>query len=148
MSPNAQEKLLELAETITKQANLMAKEFAGSSQMQRDAAQEDSGMVENIRSWAETASEGDYLAHYDSMTVEQVSPGKYAVTHDDSGRTIWVGMAASTQAAYDAAQEADTGSRCGWDDAELADVERILRRGNLTLKTDDRGLVASAQTIE
>lgn len=39
----------------------------------------------------------------------------------------------------------DPGSRCGFDDAELADIEAVLRHNDLTLTADDRGLVAESQ---
>lgn len=92
--------------------------------------------------WAETASKGDRLAYWASMTVEETASG-YTVTHDDSGRVVWSGKAASNEDAYARAERADHGSRCGWDDAELDDAKRILRRGGLTLATDDLGLYAA-----
>jgi hypothetical protein len=84
------------------------------------------------------------LARYDSMTVDETQPGHYVVTHDDSGEVIWEGAAYSNVDAYGSAERADHGSRCGWDDRALDEVRRILRRGGLTLGTDDVGLLAVA----
>ena len=39
----------------------------------------------------------------------------------------------------------DPGSRCGFDDAQLDELKRILERRGLTLEADDRGLVAAAK---
>jgi acyl-CoA reductase-like NAD-dependent aldehyde dehydrogenase len=100
-------------------------------------------MTTNLMAWTETASVGDRLAHWASMTVEETAPGRYTVTHDDSGAVMWEGEAASTDAAYAAAERADEGSRCGWSDSELGAAKRILRRGGLTLATDDLGLYAA-----
>lgn len=107
-------------------------------------------MIENLTHWAETASKGDYLAYYHSMTVESVGPQEYRVTHDDSGECIWSGTAASSQEAYDRAHDAITadGSRCGWGDAELAAANRILARGDLRIEADDMGLrVVSVEAV-
>jgi hypothetical protein len=112
----------------------------------------------DLKTWAETASEGDYLAYYYVMTVEETEPGHYRVTHDDSDGVIWEGDVeepandeqrtggrhGAYARAYARAELAAIGSRCGWDDAELAEVRRILARGGLTLRADDRGLVAAA----
>lgn len=38
----------------------------------------------------------------------------------------------------------DPGSRCGYSDEQLADVERVLAKRDLRLTADDRGLVATA----
>jgi hypothetical protein len=38
----------------------------------------------------------------------------------------------------------DAGSRCGYGDDELAEIDSILERAGLTLKADDIGLVAVA----
>ena len=45
------------------------------------------------------------------MTVEETAPGRYTVTHDDSGAVMWEGEAASTDAAYAAAERARTRAR-------------------------------------
>lgn len=37
----------------------------------------------------------------------------------------------------------DPGSRCGFDDSELAEIESALRGRDLTLTADDRGLCVS-----
>jgi len=100
-------------------------------------------MTTDLMTWATTASEGDYLATWAAMTTDEVRPGYYVVTHDDSDAVIWEGEASSNQVAYEAAERADIGSRCGWSDPELDAVKRVLRRGGLTLATDDRGLYAA-----
>ena len=114
-------------------------------------------MTTNLMAWAETASAGDRLAAWASMTVEEQPTEddaecellglahQYIVTHDDSGRVIWAGEATSTEAAYERACRADSGSRCGWSDAELGAARRVLRRGGLTIATDDRGLYAAPE---
>lgn len=40
--------------------------------------------------------------------------------------------------------EDDDGSRCGWDDADLAEIDRVLAARNLKIEANDRGLVAVA----
>lgn len=39
----------------------------------------------------------------------------------------------------------DPGSRCGYSDSDLAEIESVLGRRDMTLVADDRGLVA--QTV-
>jgi hypothetical protein len=41
--------------------------------------------------------------------------------------------------------EQDPGSRCGFDDAQLDELKRILGRRGLTLEADDRGLIAEVK---
>ena len=41
--------------------------------------------------------------------------------------------------------ETDPDSRGGFDDAELAEIETVLRRRGLTLEADDIGLAARAE---
>lgn len=52
--------------------------------------------------------------------------GDYLITYEDSGLT----------------DDEDPGSRCGFDDAELAEIEAELRKRGLTLLADDVGLYA------
>lgn len=40
----------------------------------------------------------------------------------------------------------DPGSRCGFGDDELAEIERVLRGRDMTLSADDTGLAAEARS--
>lgn len=51
-------------------------------------------------------------------------PGQYLCEYADDGLTA----------------EEDTGSRCGFDDRELDELQSILRERDLCLETDDVGL--------
>ena len=102
-------------------------------------------MISNLAMWATTAAVGDYAAHYTQMTCEETAPGHWVVTQDANGSVVWEGEAISSEAAYRHAEQADTGSRCGWGDSELDEAKRILARGNLTLIADDMGLVVAAK---
>jgi len=44
----------------------------------------------------------------------------------------------------DEPRDDDYGSRCGFDDRELGDANKVLRTRGLRLQADDRGLVAVA----
>lgn len=59
----------------------------------------------------------------------QAEAGDYLIEYDDDGLTA----------------ETDPGSRCGFGDDELAEIERILRDRDLTLRADDTGLCAEAR---
>ena len=54
--------------------------------------------------------------------------GEYLVEYEDTGMT----------------DAEDSGSRCGYDDAEIAEIRDMLWRRSLRLVADDRGLVAQA----
>lgn len=54
--------------------------------------------------------------------AETADPGDYLITYDETG--------------LPAAE--DPGSRCGFDDAALAEIESMLRARDLTLMADDR----------
>lgn len=54
--------------------------------------------------------------------------GEYLVEYEDTGMT----------------DVEDPGSRCGYSDAELSEVQQVLGRRDLLLVPDDRGLVAQA----
>ena len=99
--------------------------------------------IENLSHWATTAVAGGYAARYDQMSCEETATGYWAVTQDANGSVIWEGEATDGQAAYDHAERADTGSRCGWGDSEIDAAQRILARSDLTLVADDRGLVVA-----
>lgn len=58
--------------------------------------------------------------------------GDYLITYEDSGLT----------------HEEDPGSRCGFDDQELAQIELAQRQRDLALGADDRGLRADATMVE
>lgn len=55
--------------------------------------------------------------------------GDYLVEYEDTGMT----------------DVEDVGSRCGYDDFELAEIESILRARDLTLRADDVGLQAASR---
>lgn len=55
--------------------------------------------------------------------------GDYLIEYEDTGLT----------------HDEDSGSRCGFDDAELAEIHRVLSGRGLTLMADDRGLVATME---
>lgn len=57
--------------------------------------------------------------------------GDYLVQYEDTGMS----------------HDDDPGSRCGYDDAELAQIRDSLRERDLTLTADDRGLVAVAVAV-
>lgn len=54
--------------------------------------------------------------------------GEYLVRYKDAGST----------------PKSDPGSRCGYSDVELDEIEQVLRARDLRLVTDDRGLLAAA----
>ena len=99
--------------------------------------------IENLTHWATTAVAGDYAARYEQMSCEETAAGYWVVTQDANGSVIWEGEATDGQAAYDHAERANTGSRCGWGDSEIDAAQRILARSDLTLVADDRGLVVA-----
>ena len=70
---------------------------------------------------------------YEHMTMSEAvawaraaEAGDYLVEYEDTNMTA----------------EEDPGSRCGFGDDELAEIERILRERDLSLEVDDVGLVA------
>lgn len=69
----------------------------------------------NALVWAHDAAAGDYLCRYDDVYE----------TPDE--------------------RESDDGSRCGFDDQDLDAIGEILRRRDLQLIADDRGLLAEAR---
>lgn len=97
--------------------------------------------------WARTATSGEYLIEYGSDEeiealrteageagdLDQVALCNAAIEGDDAA-------IAKCRAVLDAN---DSGSRCGFDDQQIADLENILGARDLTLKADDRGLVAA-----
>lgn len=64
-----------------------------------------------------------------AMTAEA---GEYLVEYDDD----------------DLDDVSDSGSRCGFDDQQLAEIEYILGDRDLKLTADDRGLVAEAVSVD
>lgn len=60
--------------------------------------------------------------------AETAVAGEYLVEYEDTGLT----------------EAEDPGSRCGYDDAELAQIQRALAARDLRLAADDRGLVAQS----
>ena len=64
----------------------------------------------------------------DLQWAETCSAGQYLTTYEDDGLD----------------DVSDHGSRCGRDDAALDAIKRTLRRRDLRLVADDRGLVAEA----
>lgn len=70
--------------------------------------------------------------------------GNWVVTQDDSDAIMWEGEAPSEAAALQRASEADSGSRCGWDDSQLHAINTELGKRSLRLVADDRGLVVQA----
>lgn len=60
--------------------------------------------------------------------AETAEAGEYLVHYEDTGLT----------------SAEDPGSRCGYDDAELAEIGQVLGARDLRLVADDRGLVATA----
>lgn len=59
--------------------------------------------------------------------AREAGAGDYLITYEDSGLS----------------DTEDLGSRCGFDDSELAEIEGVLRGRDLKLEADDCGLVAA-----
>lgn len=64
--------------------------------------------------------------------ASSASAGDYLVEYEDTGMTA----------------EEDPGSRCGYDDQQLDEIRALLRKRDLTLEADDRGLMAQARHVE
>lgn len=60
--------------------------------------------------------------------AQSADVGDYLIHYEDTGLT----------------HEEDPGSRCGFDDRELAEIGAVLRSRDMRLTADDRGLVAQA----
>ena len=58
--------------------------------------------------------------------AQTAEPGDYLRTYEDAGGS----------------DVSDPGSRCGYDDQQLDEANRILAERNLTMQADDTGLVA------
>jgi len=74
--------------------------------------------MSDARKWAKTADAGEYLCEYEDVYETDEERAK------------------------------DDGSMCGFGADEIAEINEILAKRDLTLTADDRGLVAEAEQAD